>query len=98
VYWGPAELFQGRPARWSEDGASDERFCPVQYSIWKVRASLKIVSGVCLVYEAPFRQVLVSLLNMPDRLDWKACMLTDDEDKAEAQAFKGAFAPFDPSA
>ena len=43
------------------------------------------------------RQVLVSLLNMPDRLDWKACTLPDDEDNAEAQAFKKAFAPFDPS-
>jgi len=41
--------------------------------------------------------VLVSLLNMPNRLDWKTCMLSEDEDKAEAQAFKIAFAPFDPS-
>ncbi|KAG6877730.1 hypothetical protein C0993_004547 [Termitomyces sp. T159_Od127] len=43
------------------------------------------------------RQVLVNLLGMPDRFDWKACMLTEDEDKADAQAFKTAFAPFDPS-
>jgi hypothetical protein len=35
---------------------------------------------------------------MPDRLDWKVCMLSEDDDKAEAQAFKAAFAPFDPSA
>jgi len=39
----------------------------------------------------------VALLNTPDRFDWKACMLSEDEDKAEAQAFKAAFAPFDPS-
>ncbi|KAG5354069.1 hypothetical protein C0989_009767 [Termitomyces sp. Mn162] len=43
------------------------------------------------------RQVLVNLIGMPDRLDWKACMLPEDEDKADAQAFKAAFAPFDPS-
>ncbi|KAJ7112417.1 CwfJ C-terminus 1-domain-containing protein-like protein [Mycena crocata] len=43
------------------------------------------------------RQVLVSLLNMPERLDWKACTLADDEDRADAQAFKAAFAPFDPT-
>ncbi|KAJ6618848.1 CwfJ C-terminus 2-domain-containing protein-like protein [Mycena sp. CBHHK59/15] len=43
------------------------------------------------------RQVLVSLLNMPERLDWKACMLPEDEDRADAQAFKAAFAPFDPT-
>ncbi|KAK0196580.1 CwfJ C-terminus 1-domain-containing protein-like protein [Armillaria mellea] len=44
------------------------------------------------------RQVLVNLLNTPSRADWKACMLSEDEDKSDAQAFKAAFAPFDPSA
>ncbi|RDB21197.1 Zinc finger CCCH domain-containing protein 59 [Hypsizygus marmoreus] len=44
------------------------------------------------------RQVLVDLMGMPERLDWKACMLPEEEDKADAQAFKAAFAPFDPSA
>ncbi|GLB34795.1 putative zinc knuckle [Lyophyllum shimeji] len=44
------------------------------------------------------RQVLVNLMGMPDRFDWKACMLPEDEDKADAQAFKAAFAPFDPCA
>ncbi|CCM03628.1 uncharacterized protein FIBRA_05772 [Fibroporia radiculosa] len=43
------------------------------------------------------RQVLVSLLGMQDRFDWKACMQTEEEDKADVQAFKRAFAPFDPS-
>ncbi|PPQ98832.1 hypothetical protein CVT24_003386 [Panaeolus cyanescens] len=40
------------------------------------------------------RQVLVNLMNMPERLDWKACMLSEEEDKSDAQAFKAAFAPF----
>ncbi|KDR81728.1 hypothetical protein GALMADRAFT_207150 [Galerina marginata CBS 339.88] len=44
------------------------------------------------------RQVLVGLLSTPDRLDWKACMLSEDEDKADAQAMKVAFAPFNPAA
>ncbi|RXW22335.1 hypothetical protein EST38_g3538 [Candolleomyces aberdarensis] len=43
------------------------------------------------------RQVLVSLLDMPDRFDWKACLLSEDDDRADAQAFKAAFSPFDPS-
>ncbi|EIW84839.1 hypothetical protein CONPUDRAFT_134710 [Coniophora puteana RWD-64-598 SS2] len=43
------------------------------------------------------RQVLVTLLDMADRFDWKACTLSEEEDKADAQAFKSAFAPFDPS-
>jgi hypothetical protein len=40
------------------------------------------------------RQVLVGLMDAPERLDWKECMLTDEEDKADAEAFKKAFAPF----
>jgi len=43
------------------------------------------------------RQVLVSLLGMPDRFDWKACAQPEDEDKEDAQALKTAFRPFDPS-
>ncbi|OSX65607.1 hypothetical protein POSPLADRAFT_1044935 [Postia placenta MAD-698-R-SB12] len=43
------------------------------------------------------REVLVSLLGMQDRFDWKACLQSEEEDKADVQAFKTAFAPFDPS-
>lgn len=43
------------------------------------------------------RQVLVDLMGIPERLDWKACMLSEEEDKVDAQAFKSAFAPFTPS-
>ncbi|KAF8911042.1 CwfJ C-terminus 1-domain-containing protein-like protein [Gymnopilus junonius] len=43
------------------------------------------------------RQVLVGLLGIPDRLDWKACMLSEEEDRADAQAFKAAFASFNPA-
>lgn len=49
---------------------------------------------------APFsiqfgRQVLVTLLNMTDRLDWKACILSEEEDKTDVESFRKAFAPFD---
>jgi hypothetical protein len=50
-----------------------------------------------LAIDLAIRQVLVSLLNMPERLDWKACTLPEDEDRADAQAFKNAFLPFDPT-
>ena len=43
------------------------------------------------------RQVLVSILGMADRFDWKACTQSEQEDKEDAQAFKSAFAPFDPT-
>jgi len=43
------------------------------------------------------RQVLVSLLGIPERFDWKECTQSDDEDRADAQAFKTAFAAFDPT-
>lgn len=47
-------------------------------------------------YNSCSRQVLVNLLGTPDRMDWKACMLSEEEDRADAQAFKTAFAPFNP--
>ncbi|TCD60562.1 hypothetical protein EIP91_009865 [Steccherinum ochraceum] len=43
------------------------------------------------------RQVLVGLLGMPERFDWKECTQSDEDDRADAQAFKDAFKPFDPS-
>lgn len=43
------------------------------------------------------RQVLVSLLNITHRLDWKTCILSEEEDNADVELFKKAFAPFDPS-
>lgn len=50
------------------------------------------------MFSSAIRQALVSLLGTLDRLDWKACMLSEEEDKADAQAFKTAFAPFNPAA
>ena len=43
---------------------------------------------------AIYRQVLVNLLGMPERMDWKSCMLSEEEDKADAEAFKKVFTPF----
>ncbi|KAG9318642.1 nuclear protein [Chiua virens] len=43
------------------------------------------------------RQVLVSLLNIPHRLDWKTCILTEEEGKADVELFKKAFAQVDPT-
>ena len=43
------------------------------------------------------RQVLVAILGMEDRFDWKACTQSEAEDREDVQAFKTAFAPFDPS-
>jgi len=42
--------------------------------------------------------VLVTLLGTPERFDWKACTLSDEEDRADAEEFKKAFAPFNPVA
>jgi hypothetical protein len=49
---------------------------------------------------APFglqfgREVLATVLSQPERTDWKACMLSEEEDKKDAQAFKTSFQPFD---
>ncbi|KZV96189.1 nuclear protein [Exidia glandulosa HHB12029] len=50
---------------------------------------------------APFnlqfgRGVLATLLGWPERVDWKACSQTEEEERADAQAFKKAFTSFDP--
>jgi len=43
------------------------------------------------------RIVLTALLGMKDRLDWKACAQSDEDDTLDANQFKTAFAPFDDS-
>lgn len=43
------------------------------------------------------RQVLVSLLKITERLDWKMCVLSEEEDKADVELFKKVFTLFDPS-
>ncbi|KAJ3788223.1 CwfJ C-terminus 1-domain-containing protein-like protein [Lentinula aff. detonsa] len=40
------------------------------------------------------RQVLTNLLGFPSRVDWKACTLSEEEDKADAEAFKNGFGAF----
>ena len=42
------------------------------------------------------RQVMANLLGRPERMEWQACVLSDDEDTADAKAFREAFAPFNP--
>jgi len=50
-----------------------------------------------LLLKICIRSVLAQLLDMPERADWKFCAGTDAEEKAECQAFKKAFKPFDRS-
>ena len=35
------------------------------------------------------------LLNMADRVDWKACKVSEDDEKKMAAAFRKKFQPFD---
>ncbi|KAG9021845.1 hypothetical protein FRB95_001263 [Tulasnella sp. JGI-2019a] len=44
------------------------------------------------------RTTVANLLGLQDRGDWKACNQTEAEEKADATAFKKAFAPFDSGA
>jgi len=39
------------------------------------------------------RKVLASLLNVEERVDWKSCLSSEEDDKADVRAFKTAFAP-----
>lgn len=67
---------------------------------------VELPSGRRLIYRnhdgLPFsvqfgRNVLASLLKMDERADWKACLQSEDDDKADVLTFKTAFSPFDPS-
>lgn len=42
-------------------------------------------------------EALAHFLDLGDRADWKVCSQTEDEEIRDAQAFKEAFAEFDPS-
>lgn len=42
------------------------------------------------------RAVAAALLGCPERDDWKACVVTEPEEAAAAEAFRAAFAPYDP--
>jgi hypothetical protein len=37
------------------------------------------------------------ILGLPERADWKACALSEEEDARDVAIFKETFAPFDPS-
>jgi hypothetical protein len=41
------------------------------------------------------RILFCNVLGVPERKEWKACAKSEDEEKAMAQAFRKAFAPFD---
>ena len=41
--------------------------------------------------------MLVDLLGMPERFDWKECAQSEEEETADAQEFKAAFIAFDPT-
>ncbi|KAK4704499.1 CWF19-like protein 1, partial [Phenoliferia sp. Uapishka_3] len=43
------------------------------------------------------RATLATLLGIPDRTDWKVCVKSDADEKADTQKFKAAFKAFDPS-
>eukprot|EP00741_Cyanophora_paradoxa_P003247 tig00000691_g3155.t1 len=42
------------------------------------------------------REALAVLINKPERGDWKACVVDEDEEKAMAGRFRDRFAPFEP--
>ena len=44
-----------------------------------------------------FSEVLASplILNLPGRVDWRACLLTKDQETKLAEKFRAEFAPFD---
>ena len=44
------------------------------------------------------RQVLADLHGMPNRIDWKSCVLDVEQEKLCCLAFRERFTPYEPSA
>lgn len=82
-----------RLVHWLQDG--------VPFSLQFGRYVSSAVVSSCRLstdHGSHLRQVISSLLGLEDRLDWKACLQSEEDDKADVTAFKEAFAPFDPIA
>nr|CAG8437405.1 12305_t:CDS:10 [Entrophospora candida] len=43
------------------------------------------------------RKALAKLLNCTDRVDWRACEVPEDVERADSEKFRDSFRPFDPS-
>lgn len=41
------------------------------------------------------RQILAALAGTPERADWKACTVGEEEEKAAAEGFRDWFKPYD---
>lgn len=67
------------------------------FSVQFGRCAAKSKSFLMVITEAPFRKVLASLLKVEERADWKTCLQSEEDDKADVLAFKAAFASSDPS-
>jgi hypothetical protein len=90
------DLPDGRTVMWLFDGAG--RSFSLQFGRYRRRLSPCFPWGgrKADLYGFLIRRiVLTSLLGMKDRLDWKACAQSDEDDTLDAQDFKTAFAPFD---
>ena len=88
------DLPDGRVMMWLFDAAG--RSFSLQFGRYRLFFRHSFLSGDGKLTRS-CRIVLTSLLGMKDRLDWKACAQSDEDDTLDAQNFKTAFAPFDDS-
>ncbi|KAI9592483.1 CwfJ C-terminus 1-domain-containing protein-like protein [Syncephalis fuscata] len=51
--------------------------------------------GLQLVDELPVNNILAHALGTPERGDWRQCVVSDQQEAQDTQAFKQAFKPFD---
>jgi len=92
------DLPDGRIMMWLFDGAG--RSISLQFGRYRRLAITLFFFGEdtkLILMNFVCRIALTSLLGMKDRLDWKACAQSDDDDTLDANEFKTAFAPFDDS-
>ncbi|CAG8450108.1 512_t:CDS:10 [Funneliformis mosseae] len=89
--------------------ASDSGFelLPVSSSLPPHHFKVDLPDGTSLIHEinpnekfdVQFgRKVLANLMGCSQRIDWRACELTEEQEQSDAEEFRKAFKPYDPMA
>ena len=92
------DLPNGRVIMWLFDGAG--RSFSLQFGRYRRLTITLFFSSEdtkLILVNSARRIALTSLLGMKDRLDWKACAQSEEDDTLDANEFKAAFAPPDDS-
>ncbi|KZT39225.1 hypothetical protein SISSUDRAFT_1003698, partial [Sistotremastrum suecicum HHB10207 ss-3] len=90
----PAVVWEQDPEAALRDAAESKRDY-FRVALPDGRQMVHMISGFFNLQFGRF--ALANLMGAPDRVDWKACIGSDEAEEADTKAFQAAFTPFDPS-